>query len=81
VKTAELGKGPPYIRTSEERFVPDIWSNSRRIDRAFMGKTNEEKRLVIEKSDRVHYALGILGVEEDFENLDLDNEEPKENNE
>ena len=43
------------------------------------GLSNEEKRLVIEKADRVHYALGILGVQEDFENLDLDNDEvPKD---
>lgn len=75
VKTGELGRGPPYVRTSEERVVPDIWSSSRRIDRALEGKTNEERRLVIQRSDRVHYALGILGVEGDFENLDLDNDE------
>ena len=54
-------------------MVPDIWANARRIDRAFSGKTNEEKRLMIERSDRVHYALGVLGLQEDFESLDLDN--------
>jgi hypothetical protein len=74
VKTGELGKGPQYTRSKEERVVPDIWSNARRIDRAFSGKTNEEKRLMIERSDRVHYALGVLGLQEDFENLYLDND-------
>ncbi len=68
----ELGKGPVYIRTREERIVPDIWASSRRIDRALEGKTSEERRLVIEKSDRVQYALGVLGLEEDFEGLDLE---------
>jgi len=48
---------------------------SRRIDRALEGKTNNERQLVIGRSDRVHYALGLLSVEEDFENLDLDNNE------
>lgn len=68
----ELGKGPVYIRTKEERVVPDIWVSSRRIDRALEGKTSEERRMVIEKSDRVQYALGVLGLEEDFEGLDLE---------
>jgi hypothetical protein len=70
-----LGKGPPYTRTTEERVVPDIWSSSRRIDRALSGLNVEERRLVIERSDRVHYALGVLSVQEDFENLDLDGDE------
>lgn len=72
VRTGELGKGPPYTRTKEERVVPDIWSSSRRIDRAFDGKTSEERRLVVERSDRVHLAMGVLSLEEDFESLDLD---------
>ena len=68
----ELGKGPVYVRTKDERVVPDIWSGLRRIDRALEGKTSEEKRMVIEKDDRVQYALGVLGLEEDFEGMDLE---------
>ncbi|KAG0649522.1 hypothetical protein D0Z07_4259 [Hyphodiscus hymeniophilus] len=76
VKIGELGRGPPYSRTSEERVVPDIWNSGRRVDRAIeASKANEERRLVIPKADRIHYALGVLGVEEDFEHLDLDNDE------
>ena len=75
MKNGELGRGPPYTRTSEERVVPDIWNSSRRIDRALEGNNNDESRLVIERSDRVHYALGLLSVEEDFENLALDNDD------
>ncbi|KAG4430754.1 hypothetical protein IFR05_013755 [Cadophora sp. M221] len=71
IKMGELGKGPVYVRTKEERVVPDIWGSSRRIDRALEGKTSEERRMVIEKSDRVQYALGVIGIEEDFEGLDL----------
>jgi hypothetical protein len=75
VKTAELGRGPPYTRTAEEIVVPDIWSHSRRIDKALSGLNSEERRCAIKNSDRVHYALGMLSVQEDFENMDLDGEE------
>jgi hypothetical protein len=75
VKVGELGRGPPYIRTSEERVVPDIWNSSRRVDRFAEGRSSQDGQLVIEKADRVHYALGLLSIEEDFENLDLDNDE------
>lgn len=68
-----LGRGPIYSRSTEEREVPDIWNSSRRLDRALEDKRNDETRMVIGRSDRVHYALGILSVEEDFERLDLDN--------
>ncbi|KAH7314149.1 hypothetical protein BKA65DRAFT_571361, partial [Rhexocercosporidium sp. MPI-PUGE-AT-0058] len=72
IKMGELGKGPVYVRTKDERVVPDIWNSSRRIDRALEGKTSSERRMVIEKSDRVQYALGVIGIEEDFEGLDLE---------
>ncbi|EKD19726.1 uncharacterized protein L3040_001926 [Drepanopeziza brunnea f. sp. 'multigermtubi'] len=71
VKMGELGRGPPYTRTTERRVVPDIWASARRIDVALEGKTDEEKMLVMAKSDRVQYALGVLGLEEDFEGLDV----------
>jgi len=72
-----MGKGPPYTRSSEEPLVGGIIQASRRIDRALSGKTTKERRLLIEKPDRVHYALGILSIEEDFENLDLDEDDNK----
>jgi len=72
VKTAEAGRGPPYTRIEVEReVVPDIWSSPRRLERTIYGLENEEKRLVIEKTDRVHYALGVLSMQLDFEDLDL----------
>ncbi|KAH6663471.1 hypothetical protein B0J14DRAFT_661984 [Halenospora varia] len=93
VKAAELGKGPPYTRTREERITPDIWNSGKRVHRiewdnrgkeggreigGGMGEGNggmgREGRLVVSGSDRVHYALGVLGLEEDFERLDLDND-------
>ncbi len=47
-------------------------TSSRRIERAMEGKRSEGRRMVIEKTDRVQYALGVLGLQEDFEALDLE---------
>jgi hypothetical protein len=71
VKTYEAGKGPPYTRSVDDGLVPSVVPMSRRIDRAFIGKTNAERRLELEKPDRAHYALGVLGLEEDFQGLDV----------
>jgi hypothetical protein len=32
-------------------------------------------RLLVRETDRAHYALGLLGVEEDFENLNVENDQ------
>jgi hypothetical protein len=74
VKTAEAGRGPPYHRTMEK--VDDtIWYTARRrIDKVLSDRIDQEK-LVVARVDRVHYALGLLGVEEDFEKLDFEGDE------
>ncbi|KAJ2907399.1 uncharacterized protein MKZ38_003256 [Zalerion maritima] len=76
-KAADLGRGPPY--QSPEGLFPDepssVWVNPRRIDRAIReakGPDGQaEQRLVLHKSEQAHYALGLLGVEQDLERLDL----------
>lgn len=73
-KAAALGKGPPYTRPSDINLnhPPSIWDNPRRIDeriRELDGR--EEGRLVLAKSEQAHYALGLLGVEQDLERLEL----------
>ncbi|TAQ83239.1 hypothetical protein B7494_g8441 [Chlorociboria aeruginascens] len=78
IKVFELGKGPPYTRTGEERKIPADWCQGRRVDKVLAGRYKSEGRLVVHRADRIHYALGVLGVEEDFEHLDLDNDEPNE---
>ncbi|EPE31307.1 Zn2/Cys6 DNA-binding protein [Glarea lozoyensis ATCC 20868] len=50
----------------------DIWNTGRRIDRAFLGKSELERRGLLKEGGRVHYALGVLGVESDFEGLGLE---------
>jgi len=52
-------------------LLPDICITSRRIDRAFEGKSPQERRNMIRGTDRVHYALGLLGLDEDFVGLDV----------
>jgi hypothetical protein len=86
IKAAQMGKGPTYERKEDVGVwkTPDVWGNERRIDRARRdgggdGDVGEvvqmgEKRMVIERTDRVHYALGILGMSGDFEGLDVNGE-------
>lgn len=67
--------------------TPDVWGDERRIDRARREGGGEgaggvgegvrmvgDRRMVIERTDRVHYALGILGMSGDFEGLDVNGE-------
>ncbi|RDL38855.1 uncharacterized protein BP5553_03195 [Venustampulla echinocandica] len=74
VKAGEMGHGPPYARTSEVEFAPDIWNRPRRVDKELENRSNQETRMVVSRSERVHFALGLLGVEGDFEHLNMDNE-------
>lgn len=76
VKAYEAGQGPPYTRITEERVQKDIWANGRRVDRATQDR-DDDNILVVSKTDRVYYALGLLGLEHDFENLDVDEEKKK----
>lgn len=78
-KAAQAGRGPPY-RSPEGLFPAEpssVWVNPRRLDRAIrehngLGVSGQaEQRLVLHKSEQAHYALGILGVEQDLERLDL----------
>jgi hypothetical protein len=54
--------------------VPDIWASGRRVDRATADR-NPENRLVVRDRDRAYYALGVLGLEDDFEKLEMDDDE------
>jgi hypothetical protein len=69
VKAAEMGKGPPYTRMTEENPDRNIWNNAR-VDAEGRG----ERRLVVSANERAHHALGILGLEEYVDNLDLDDD-------
>ncbi|KAH8592900.1 hypothetical protein B0O99DRAFT_596726 [Bisporella sp. PMI_857] len=69
-KTGEMRQGPPYVRQSDETRIPSWGQTSRRFDRALSG-SNGEGKLKISSSDRAHFALGLLSINEDFEHLEL----------
>lgn len=79
LKAAQLGKGPPYQRAPDvQAMLPQsVWENTRRIDRRFQELSSDqannrrEQRFVLTKSERAHYALGLLSVEHDLERLEL----------
>ncbi|CAG8961002.1 hypothetical protein HYFRA_00002542 [Hymenoscyphus fraxineus] len=87
-KAAEMGRGAPY--TACENLInvarkhtrgdssAELLNIGRRIDRAFEGRTGEEKRAILSSGSRAHYALGVLGLESDLEGLGLYDEDEKE---
>ncbi|KAB8303416.1 hypothetical protein EYC80_004843 [Monilinia laxa] len=73
VRAAEMGRGPPYERTKDERATPQEWNPARDLERTTLRDQHApDQRVVISTQERIHYALGVLGVQDDFENLDLD---------
>jgi hypothetical protein len=54
---------------TEENPDRNIWNNAR-VDAEGRG----ERRLVVSVNERAHHALGILGLEEYVDNLDLDDD-------
>lgn len=72
-KAAQMAGAPPYMRPSSIVNAPmSVWENPRRIDRRIHElDQSEDKRLVLAKAERAHYALGLLGVEDDLAVLDL----------
>ncbi|KAF4979947.1 hypothetical protein FZEAL_3958 [Fusarium zealandicum] len=73
MKAAQLGRGAPYVRAADPGSVPvSVWQNPRRIDRIIHElPPDEERRIVLAKSERASFALGLLGVEQDLEVLEL----------
>lgn len=73
VKVHEMGRGPPYTPWANIHKGPvSIWQNVRRIDRKIHELDSaESQQLVLTKPERAHFALGILGVEEDLRVLRL----------
>jgi hypothetical protein len=77
-KAAEIGRGPPYHSPPDlgPLFPDSVWNRPRRIDRRIREELDGgEGRLVLAKSEQVHYVLGILSIEKDLEVLDIDGED------
>ena len=72
MKAFQLGRGPPYVPMTRDESVPSVWMNPRRIDRKIReSDESEDTQVVLGKSERASYALGLLGVEDDLDRLQL----------
>ncbi|KAH8804982.1 hypothetical protein F5884DRAFT_859599 [Xylogone sp. PMI_703] len=68
-KAAELGRGPPYTKRRDPReSKKEILNPKRKLDRSAEPSQPKPK---IKVDERIHYALGVLSIQEDLERLDL----------
>lgn len=77
IKSAEMGRGAPWTRISRADNGNDgsgNIGNQRMIDKALLEQGSSSEKFVIQPKDRAQFALGVLGIEEDLDNLDLKNE-------
>ena len=79
VRLQALRGGPPYKPWARNNRATDsVWDNARRIDRRIheveQAETPEDRQLTLSKPDQAHFALGLLGVEEDLRVLRLKDE-------
>lgn len=65
-KAAEAGRGPPYVRTRP--VEGGVHKTGKRREYA----ANDKVIIVPDKNQRIHWALGLLGVDDDFKKLSLD---------
>ncbi|KAL7919210.1 fungal-specific transcription factor domain-containing protein [Trichoderma austrokoningii] len=72
IKASTMG-GPGYSRpTIINDFPSSIWRNPRRIDKKIdESESSDERRLVLAKAERTHYAIGILAIETELARLEL----------
>ena len=72
-KAAEAGKGPPYQRTMDPTAKDDRVAGRRPDLNGGPPKDNNDRRFItINPGARVHWALGLLSVEEDMRRLNLE---------
>ncbi|KAL7938105.1 hypothetical protein V8C35DRAFT_320042 [Trichoderma chlorosporum] len=72
IKSSQMG-GPEYTRPTIVNNVPStIWKNPRRIDKKIgESESGEDRRLVLAKAERTHYAIGMLAIETELARLEL----------
>lgn len=72
-KAAEAGKGPPYQRTMDPMAKDDRVAGRRPDLSGGPPRDNNDRRFItINAGARVHWALGLLSVEEDMQRLNLE---------
>ena len=74
MKAAEMGRGPPYTTMMDPTATDDRVAGRGRdpADLNYPPKDNNDRRfLTINAGTRVHWAIGVLGVEEDLKGMSL----------
>lgn len=67
-----MGRGPEYTRVLRVRTGPaePVWQSERNLE-TLMSQQDGNSKVIVSRSDRAQYALGLLGAEEDLAKLDL----------
>lgn len=73
-KAGEMGRGPPYKRVTERKIDQEEWYRTRKGTDPLSSAASNRQKIFIARMDRVHYALGLLGVEQGLESLDFDDD-------
>ncbi|KAI4142914.1 MAG: hypothetical protein L6R39_004779 [Caloplaca ligustica] len=67
---AEMGKGPPYTRTMNTTAKDDRIAGRSRVVNQGPPKDNNDRRFIhVNPGTRVYWAIGIIGMEEDMQQL------------
>lgn len=68
MKTAEMGRGPPYQKEDKVVSMSDLYYKGKRVELLSVSDKNAQ----IGTSERMRIALGVMSIEEDMETLHLD---------
>ncbi len=72
VKTAQMGRGPPYTRVMEKKIDQEEWYNARRSTDPESLQAQDRNNHLNARTERVHYALGLICVQQDLANFGLE---------
>lgn len=69
---AEMGKGPPYTRTMNATAKDDRVSGRSRVYQGPPKDNNDRRFIHVNPGTRVYWAIGIIGMEEDMQQLKVE---------
>jgi hypothetical protein len=59
----------------EKKIDQEEWYNARRRTDPASLQAQERSNRLTARTERVHYAVGLIGVQQDLENFDLEGDE------
>jgi hypothetical protein len=80
-RAAEMGRGAPYTRYTEQAPVDKVWSRAgQRMERMKItaGEETHAHPQSTERVGRVQFAVGILGITDHFGNLELESDDEED---